>query len=178
MRSDTMLPFVCMTLGFRAWFPQTVCGNPPPTVVQIGTAAKYSNRGVLSGPQHHSRDRLMCANDFSKPHCREFTPTCWMPVGVVVCSRRGHWFDPSIAHFQKPSSEALLALSRRSSLELLRSIVSESSADVIIIECLQDPVVIISAPGVEIQGRRGPLVAHHPLHHVDRHAVIDEPGGI
>ena len=41
---------------------------------QSGTAVKYSNRGALSGPQHHSRDRLMCVNDFSKPNCREFTP--------------------------------------------------------------------------------------------------------
>src|SRR5918997_1890529 len=59
-REDRLCAGVAASLGQRA--------------TQSGTAVKYSNRGALSEPQHHSRDRLMCVNDFSKPHCREFTP--------------------------------------------------------------------------------------------------------
>src|SRR6185312_984797 len=87
--------------------------------------------------------------------------------------RRGHWFDPSIAHQHK--------------CHFLRSLKLPAEADrkprsspaflvVMRTECSEDAVFAIAATGVEVQRGGGPLVAHHALDHVRRHAVIDQPG--
>jgi ADP-ribose pyrophosphatase YjhB (NUDIX family) len=46
------------------------------------------------------------------------------------------------------------------------------------LEGLEDPRGVLGAPGVEVQRGRGAFVAHHALHHVGRHAVVDEPGRV
>jgi hypothetical protein len=38
----------------------------------------------------------------------------------------------------------------------------------------KDSVLAVTTPGVEIRGRNGPFMAHHPLHNVDRHTIVEQ----